>query len=216
MERSNLLFFTALGDCFASLEMTGKTEILSLNEYRRINEMAPFFFKRLLGKIAMIAPGGYTLRPWLHKLRGVNIGKNVWISQYVYIDEVHPENITIKDNVSIGIRSTIFAHFYSADYEYGKKVGKVVIKKDVYIGPHCVIVHDVTINEGSVIAAGSVVSKNVPSRVLYGPPSAAPLAKVTRPLIKGKNMDYKNFLLGLKKLDNSKKGEENECAKRSL
>lgn len=162
--------------------------------------MAVNLTKRLFAKLAMIAPGGYTLRPWLHKKRGVKIGKDVWISQYVYIDEVHPENITIEDNVTIGLKSTIFAHFYSGDYAPGKKVGKVLIKKNVYIGPHCVIFQDVTIGEGAVIAAGSIVSKNVPPGVLYGPPAPGPIARVTRPLVKGRDMDYKNFLLGLKKL----------------
>jgi len=75
-----------------------------------------------------------------------------------------------------------------------------LIKKNAYIGPHCVIFHDVTIGEGSVIAAGSIVAKNVPAGVLFGPPAPAPIAKVTNPLVKGKNMDYKNFLLGLEKL----------------
>lgn len=156
--------------------------------------------QRFLCKIAFFAPGGYTLRPWLHKMRGVNVGKNVWISQYVYIDEAHPENITLEDNVTIMLRSTIFSHFYSGDYVRGKKVGKVVIKKNAYIGPHCVIFHDVTIGEGSVIGAGSMVAKDVPPGVLYGPPSPAPLARVTRPLIKGESMDYTNFLLGLRPL----------------
>ncbi len=163
--------------------------------------MAYLLKKRLFAKLAMIAPGGYTLRPWLHRARGVTVGANVWISQFVYIDEVHPENITIEDNVTIGLRTTIFAHFYSGDYDRGKKVGKVVIKKNVYIGPHCVIFHDVTIGEGSVIAAGTIVTKNVPPSVLYGPPAAAPIARVTRPLVKGSNMDYTNFLLGLRKIE---------------
>jgi len=160
--------------------------------------MAPTLTKRLLGKIAFFAPGGYSLRPWLHKIRGVHMGDNVWISQYVYIDEVHPENVTIKDNVGIGLRTTIFAHFYWGKYEPGKKVGKVVIEKNVYIGPHCAILHDVTIGEGAVIAAGTVVTSNVPPGVLYGYPSATPLARVTRPLIYGTT--HKDFLLGLRKL----------------
>ena len=162
--------------------------------------MASNLKKRLYAKLALFAPGGYTLRPLLHKKRGVNIGKDVWISQYVYIDEVHPENITIEDNVSIGLKSTIFAHFYSGNYEPGKKVGKVWIKKNVYIGPHCVILHDVTIGEGSVIAAGSVVSKNVPPGVLFGPPPSTVIARVKTPLIKGKNMDYRKFLFSLEVL----------------
>jgi acetyltransferase-like isoleucine patch superfamily enzyme len=156
--------------------------------------------QRLLSKIAFFAPGGYTLRPRLHRMRGVKIGKNVWISQYVYIDEAHPENITLEDNVTIGIRSTLFTHFYSGDYDPDKKVGEILIKKKAYIGPHCVIFHDVTIGEGAVIAAGSMVAKDVPPGVLYGPPTPSSVAKVTRPLVKGKNMDYTNFLLGLRPL----------------
>ncbi len=148
----------------------------------------------------MIVPGGYTLRPALHRMRGVHMGKDVWISQFVFIDEAHPEAVYIGDNVTIGLRSTIFAHFYSGDYEPNKKVGKVVIEKNVYVGPHCVIFNDITIGEGSVIAAGTVVSKSVPAKVLFGPPPAAPIAKVTRPLIKGESMDYRQFLMGLRKL----------------
>ncbi|QTA89997.1 acyltransferase [Desulfonema magnum] len=160
--------------------------------------MASSLTKKLFAKIAFFAPGGFTFRPWLHRARGVQMGENVWISQYVYIDEVHPENVIIKDNVGIGLRSTIFAHFYWGKYKPGKRVGKVVIEKNVYIGAHCVILHDVTIGEGSVIAAGSVINKNVPPGVLYGPPSASPLARVTRPLIKG--VSHKEFLSGLRKL----------------
>ncbi|MBE7558945.1 hypothetical protein HS125_08345 [bacterium] len=44
--------------------------------------------QRLLHKLAFIAPGGDTIRPWLHRMRGARIGKNVWISQFTYIDEL--------------------------------------------------------------------------------------------------------------------------------
>jgi hypothetical protein len=48
---------------------------------------------RILHKAAFVLPGGYSLRPWLHRLRGAHIGKDVWISQYVYLDELHPEGV---------------------------------------------------------------------------------------------------------------------------
>jgi acetyltransferase-like isoleucine patch superfamily enzyme len=155
--------------------------------------------KRLLGKLAMIAPGGYTLRPWLHRKRGVQIGKNVWISQLVYIDEVHPENVVIKDNVTIGLRCTIFSHFYLGDH-CPDGTGHVVIEKDAFIGPNCTILNDVTIGEKSVVVAGSVVTKNVPPNVLFGPPAAAPLARITHPLTSEGKVEYDKFLFGLKKL----------------
>jgi len=117
------------------------------------------FLKRLLGKLATVAPGGNSLRPWLHRMRGVHIGKDVWIGQYVYIDEIHPEHVVIKENVAIGFRCTIFAHFYKGRCSSDKKAGNVVIEKDVFIGPNCTILQDVTIGEGSVVVAGSVVTK---------------------------------------------------------
>lgn len=159
------------------------------------------FLKRLLGKLATLAPGGNSLRPWLHKVRGVHIGTNVWIGQYVYIDEIHPENVVIKDNVAIGFRSSIFAHFYRGGYSSDNKVGNVVIEKDVFIGPNCTILQDVTIGEGSVVVAGSVVTRNVPPGVLYGPSPSGPLARITHPLVKDGTVNYERFLFGLKRIE---------------
>ena len=67
---------------------------------------------RVLHKVAYVAPGGKRFRPWLHRRRGAHIGRDVWISQYVYIDEIHPEGVTIGDNCTIGLRTSIFSHFY--------------------------------------------------------------------------------------------------------
>lgn len=156
--------------------------------------------KRLFGRLAMISPGGYSLRPWLHKRRGVEVGENVWISQLVYIDEVHPEKVIIKDNVTIGLRCTIFAHFYLGNRCLDQESGKVVIEKDVFIGPNCTILSGVTIGEGAVIVAGSVITRNVPPGVLYGPSPSGPLAKITHPLTRGGRVEYDRFLFGLKKL----------------
>lgn len=158
------------------------------------------FLKRLLGKLATVAPGGNSLRPWLHRMRGVHIGKDVWIGQYVYIDEIHPENVVIKENVAIGFRCIIFAHFYRGRCISNKQIGKVVIEKDVFIGPNCTILQDVTIGEGSVVVAGSVVTRNVPPGVLYGPSPSEPLARITHPLVKDGKVQYEKFLFGLKKL----------------
>ena len=156
--------------------------------------------QRLLGKIAMVAPGGYTLRPWLHRQRGVQIGEGVWIGQYVYIDELHPEKVSIESHAVIGLGCTIFAHFYTGGYSTAERVGRVQIKKDAFIGPNCTVLNDVVIGEGAVVVAGSVVSRNVPPGVVYGPPPPTPLARITHPLIKGGKVEYGKFLFGLKKL----------------
>ena len=40
---------------------------------------------RILHKIAFFGPGGYGLRPQIHRLRGARIGKDVWIGYQALI-----------------------------------------------------------------------------------------------------------------------------------
>jgi len=75
----------------------------------------------------------------------VKISKGVWISQYVCIDEDHPENIIVNENVSIGLRTTIISYLYWEWKKPGKKAGNVIIEKNVYIDPHCVILESTVI-----------------------------------------------------------------------
>jgi acetyltransferase-like isoleucine patch superfamily enzyme len=158
--------------------------------------MACHLLNRVFNKIAYIAPGGYCLRPSLHRLRGVKMGRNVWISQYVYIDENHPEKISIGDNVTIGLRTSIFAHFYWGPRRLGNGGNVVVIEKNAYIGPHCVILPGVHVGEAAVVKGGSVITRNVPAFTLWGPPDAGPIARVTVPLTS--EYSYDEFVLGLK------------------
>jgi acetyltransferase-like isoleucine patch superfamily enzyme len=153
-------------------------------------------FQRLLHKLAYIAPGGYTIRPWLHRLRGVRIGQNVWISQFVYIDELHPEAVSIGDNCSIGIRCSIFAHFYWGPKCSAEHANAVIIEKDVFIGPHSLILPNVHIGEGAVIKAGTTVTSNVPAKTFWGLPSAEALARVTIPLTP--DYSFEEFRAGLR------------------
>jgi len=136
-------------------------------------------FKWVLNTLAFFSPGGYTLRPFLQRMHGVKMGKHVWLSQYVYFDGIHPESITIGDNVAIGLRCTIFAHLYSGHQRSKDHARPVIIEDDVFIGPHCVILPNVRIGKGAVVQAGTVVSRDVPPFTLWGAPKAGPLARVT-------------------------------------
>src|SRR6185295_127496 len=153
------------------------------------------FLSRILHKLAFVAPGGFTLRPRLHRMRGATIGKNVWISQLVYIDELHPENVFIGDNSTIGLRTSIFTHFYWGPRKPENK-SRVVIGENVFIGPHCVILPNVRIGEGAVIRAGTVVSRNVPPRTMLGTPLAETLGVATVPLTP--EHTYEEFIGGIR------------------
>jgi len=151
--------------------------------------------RRFLHKLAFVIPGGYSMRPWLHRLRGVAVGKNVWIAQYVYIDELHPENVTIGENTTIGLRTSIFTHFYWGSKRSANSA-KVLIEKNVFIGPHCVILPNVKIGEGAVIKAGSVVTRNVPAHAFWGPAPSEALGVATVPLTA--EHTYAEFVQGIR------------------
>ncbi len=74
----------------------------------------------------------------------------------------------------------------------------MLLEKNVYVGPHCVVMPNTRIGEGSVIIGGTVVKGNVPARTLWGPPAAGPLGEVTVPLIWGNS--YDDFLRGIRPL----------------
>ena len=164
------------------------------------------WIQRLLNRITYSAPGGYSIRPSLHRLRGVRIGKNSWISQHVYIDEIHPEAISIGDNVSIGIRTSIIAHLYWGSARGKDSAGPITIESDVFVGPHCVILPGVHIGKGAVIQAGTVVSRDVAPGLLVGSTGVQPLAEVTVPLTP--EHSYAEFVAGLRPL--RKKGTHND------
>jgi carbonic anhydrase/acetyltransferase-like protein (isoleucine patch superfamily) len=152
---------------------------------------------RLLHRIALVAPGGFSLRPAFHRLRGATLGRQVWISLGVYIDEWHPEVVTIGDNSTIGLRTSIFTHLQgSIRPSAGFK--PVHIGREVFVGPHCVILPGVRIGDGSVIKAGTVVTRNVPPGTLWGTTGAAGIARVTIPFANG--CSFQDFVYGLRPL----------------
>ncbi|UPU37826.1 acyltransferase [Geomonas paludis] len=152
-------------------------------------------FNRLLGRLAMFLPGATSLRPALHRLRGVKITGKVWIGDDVYLENEYPENVELQDGAQIALKTIVIAHTRGA--------GRIVIGKNSFIGTGCLINattgQTLTIGEGAVIKAATVVSTQVPSYTLFGAADAKPLAKVTVPLAMG--TPFQNFILGLRPLD---------------
>ncbi|RFZ92821.1 acyltransferase [Mucilaginibacter conchicola] len=107
-----------------------------------------------------------------HKGTGVNIGNNCGINTGVFIGG--QGGVTIGNDVIIGPGAKIF----SENHEYchpdiiiknqGVTRKGVVIQDNCWIGANVIILDGVTVGEGCVIAAGSVVIKSVPANSVVG------------------------------------------------
>ena len=109
------------------------------------------------------------LRVTLHRVRGVKIGKNVLIGFNVTIDNIYPHLVTIEDGVSLAGNNLILAHSKPLEYHknvFESYVAPVVIKKNAWVTVGVTVLAGVTIGEGSVIAANSVVTKDIPPHCL--------------------------------------------------
>lgn len=101
------------------------------------------------------------------KKRGLEVGNNFKMLNDVIIDESHCWHIKIGDNVTLAPKVHILAHDASTKNYLGyTKIGKVIIGNYVFIGASSIIMPGVTIGDGAIIGAGSVVTKDIPSNSL--------------------------------------------------
>jgi acetyltransferase-like isoleucine patch superfamily enzyme len=119
------------------------------------------FLSDLLLLPAMWLPGSF-LRELFNRLRGANIGKNVYIGEGVLLGQ-HPFLLTIKDNCVISGGVKILTHDTSFTVVGGKDLaGHVVIGNNVHVGVNAVILPGVTVGDNCVIGAGAILVKDVP------------------------------------------------------
>ena len=92
---------------------------------------------------------------------GVVIGDYVKIKPFVFI----PTGVTIEDNVFLGPNVT-FTNDKHPRAQGEWSLVRTIVKKGASIGANSVIVCGVTIGEEAMVGAGSVVTKDVPDRVV--------------------------------------------------
>jgi acetyltransferase-like isoleucine patch superfamily enzyme len=120
----------------------------------------------------------------------VGNGASLEIGDFVGISSstiVCKNNIEIEDHVHIGGNCEIYdTDFHDLDYKKRTTVPEqydaiktrpIKIKKYAFIGAHTTILKGVTIGEGAIIGAGSVVSKNIPPYEIWAGNPACFIAK---------------------------------------
>lgn len=111
------------------------------------------------------------LRPFILRRMGCKVGKGCFIGDYVRIDTSHTDMITVEDNVSIASGSRLLCHqrdfsdFYVGDdyMKLGYIVKPIVLKKGCLVGMESFVMPGVTIGEGAIVGAGSLVTKDIPA-----------------------------------------------------
>ena len=108
----------------------------------------------------------------------LSMGKHVWIGGDCKIFPSKIANIKFGNNIYIAMNTTIYTTFHNYQnenmlpFDYSDICSPVEIGDNVWIGSHCIILPGVKIDEGAVIASGSVVSKSVPKcAVVAGNPA---------------------------------------------
>lgn len=128
------------------------------------------------------------VRPWCLKKFGCKVGKGCFIGDTVKIDTGHADMITLEDNVSIAGGSRLLCHQRDfSDYcvgddymKLGYTIKPIVLKKGCLIGMESFVLPGVTVGEGAIVGAGSLVTKDIPAwTVATGRP-----AKVVREIPK--------------------------------
>lgn len=140
---------------------------------------------RALHLLARVSPGAKSVRPFLHRLRGARIGKDVFIGDDVYLENEHPEMVEIQDGAHVSVRAVILAHTRGA--------GGVVIEKNAFIGVSAVVVTSgnrvLRVGEGAVVGAGVVVTRDIPAHAFVANETPKPIATVGIPLTQAETVE---------------------------
>ncbi len=105
------------------------------------------------------------LRPGTKIMSGSKIGNFVEIKKSVISNNTKVNHLSYIGDANLGQNVNIGAGTITCNYD-GVKKSKTKIKKNVFIGSNSSLVAPVTINENSVVGAGSVITKNVKKKSL--------------------------------------------------
>jgi len=129
----------------------------------------------------------HALRKFFYRLAGVSIGNNSVI--HMWANFFQPKNISIGEDTVVGdhafldgrakliigshvdIASSVMIYNSEHDltsFDFRAREEEVVIQDYVFVGPRAIILPGVSVGNGSVIAAGSVVTKDVPAFSIVG------------------------------------------------
>jgi acetyltransferase-like isoleucine patch superfamily enzyme len=110
--------------------------------------------------------------PWRSPPTGgvdINVGRNVFVNQNCTFHDLG--GLDIADDVMIGPNVSLITSGHPVEPQRRREfvvAKQIVIERNVWIAAGATIIGGVTVGENSVVAAGSVVTKDVPANTLVG------------------------------------------------
>src|SRR4051795_56909 len=131
------------------------------NSLWHVYKTVPFW--KVVKNFVVIQLARYTpflsMKNWLYRtFLGLKVGEHTSFALMVMLDVMFPEKISVGRNTVIGYNTTILAHEYLIK-EY--RLGPVAIGSEVMIGANSTILPGITIGDGAIVSAGTVVHKDV-------------------------------------------------------
>ncbi|WP_066065572.1 acyltransferase [Neobacillus soli] len=147
---------------------TTRFPVEGANSLWHVYKTVPFW--KVVKNFVVIQLGRYTpflgMKNWLYRtFLGVKVGEHTSFALMVMLDVMFPEKISVGGNTVIGYNTTILAHEYLIK-EY--RLGPVVIGSEVMIGANSTILPGITIGDGAIVSAGTLVHKDVPAGAFVG------------------------------------------------
>ena len=111
------------------------------------------------------------LRPSILRKIGCKVGKNVFIGDNVKVDSGHADLIILEDHVHVAGGCRLLCHQrdlsnYCVGDDYAKlgyKLAPIHLKKGCLIGMESFVFPGVTVGEGAIVGAGSLVTHDIPA-----------------------------------------------------
>lgn len=163
-------FLKALGLNFSEKEY-GNVSAFAVIKKALVTFRNAFLLKYFQNLVLLSPVNARSIRPKIWRIIGCKVGNGVFIGKDVMTDSSNAELVHIEDGVHIAARSIILCHqrdmsLYFVGEDYGKLpyIRKpVVLKKGCLIGTQSMVMPGVTVGEGAVVGAFSLVTKDIPA-----------------------------------------------------
>lgn len=115
-----------------------------------------------LRDVVLLVQRLYYVRVW-----GMNIHPKTLISRQAILDKTYPEGIHVDEGTAISFDAVVLTHDHIAGKHVDTRIGKYC-----QIGARSIIMPGVTVGDHSVVAAGAIVTRDVPEKsIVAGNPA---------------------------------------------